>query len=92
VWGLYHGAFLIAERLIWGKAAGEAGSALRLRFLYCIPSVMVGWIIFRAGTMNQAGAFIGALLNPFAEHAFTLPPGLMGPRRCPLWRSWWPAA
>ena len=75
VWGLYHGVFITGERLIAGKSAKD----LRLpafRFLYCLPVVLVGWIIFRADTLGQAWVFVRALGKPLGENALTLPPSL----------------
>jgi len=59
VWGLFHGAFLVIERL---------GLAERLRRLprvarhaYLLLVVMIGWVFFRAPTLSAAGAFLLAL-------------------------------
>jgi alginate O-acetyltransferase complex protein AlgI len=46
------------------------------RFLYCLPVVLVGWIIFRSDTLGQAWVFVRALGKPLGENALTLPPSL----------------
>ncbi|MEL6506402.1 MAG: MBOAT family O-acyltransferase [Pseudomonadota bacterium] len=76
-WGLYHGLFLIGERIIWGKAAGQQSQPL-LRWLYLLPVVSIGWLLFRASSMDQVYQFLRALLNPFQASAFTLHPNLIG--------------
>ena len=59
VWGLYHGAFLVLERVGLG-AWLERRSAV-LRHAYVILAVMVGWVFFRADTLADALGFLGAM-------------------------------
>lgn len=75
IWGIYHGVFMIFERLL-GQARGLSFNARWLRYLYLLPVVAVGWIIFRAQDMAQAWAFITALVQPFAEGSLALGPEL----------------
>jgi alginate O-acetyltransferase complex protein AlgI len=52
IWGLYHGIFLVAERTrfgIWIDALPRP-----LRHSYTLLVVMVGWVLFRAGSFGQA--------------------------------------
>ena len=53
IWGLYHGTFLVMERL------GLADRLMRLwrplRHLYLLIVVMVGWVLFRADTLTFNG-------------------------------------
>jgi alginate O-acetyltransferase complex protein AlgI len=58
VWGLYHGGFLAFERgfrdrsvRVWSPLAHAA----------TLLVVLVGWVIFRAETLTQAGAFLAAM-------------------------------
>jgi alginate O-acetyltransferase complex protein AlgI len=59
VWGLFHGTFLVLERL------GLAGQVKRLpapvRHAYLLMAVMVGWVFFRADTLVEALAFLKAM-------------------------------
>ena len=59
VWGLYHGAFLVIERL--GAAAWLERRSPFLRHTYVMLVVLVGWVFFRADTMSQAGAYLAAM-------------------------------
>jgi alginate O-acetyltransferase complex protein AlgI len=59
IWGLFHGAFLVLERV---------GLADRLRTLprpvrhgYLLLVVMVGWVFFRADTLGAAAAMLRAM-------------------------------
>ncbi len=72
LWGLYHGAFLIIERIVWGRDASVKNSFV-LRLFYCLPVAIVGWIIFRAENMGQMVSFLTALASPFTDNAFVLP-------------------
>jgi len=59
IWGLFHGAFLVVERL------GLADRVMRLwrplRHAYVVIVVMVGWVFFRADTLPAAIGFLKAL-------------------------------
>ena len=78
VWGLFHGAFLVLERI------GLAHQIRRLRpglqHLYLLTVVMVGWVFFRADTLRGAVAFLGAMAGmaaseptPYTLHWFLTP-------------------
>lgn len=53
VWGFYNGAFLIMER--WGLGARLARLPRLIRHAYALLAIVVGWVIFRADTLPQAG-------------------------------------
>ena len=59
VWGLFHGAFLVAERV--GLAAAVKRLWTPLRHLYLLLVVMAGWVFFRADTLGGAIAFFKAM-------------------------------
>ena len=77
LWGLYHGAFLVIERL-WGRRHGAPRRTTKLakitkasavisrrppllRHAYVVLVVMVGWVFFRADTFGQAVGFLRAM-------------------------------
>jgi len=60
-WGVYHGAFLVLERLGLGALLGRAPRPVRHG--YTLLAVAVGWVLFRAPTLAQAGAVIGAMFG-----------------------------
>ena len=66
VWGLYHGSLLIVERYIHaGRGWRPVGPvAIALTFVL----VTIGWVFFRAPTVEAAGHFLSAM--------FLLGPGL----------------
>jgi alginate O-acetyltransferase complex protein AlgI len=69
VWGLYHGAFLVMERL--GLAAWISRRWRPLQHVYVMAVAMGGWVLFRSETFSQAMAFFSALAG-FAHGAGTV--------------------
>jgi len=61
IWGLYHGVFLVVERL--GFAKWLERQWLPIRHLYVVIVAMGGWVLFRSETFSQAMAFYSALLG-----------------------------
>src|SRR4029079_875958 len=58
IWGLFHGTFLVVERL--GLAAAIHRLWRPLRHLYLMLVVMIGWVFFRAETLPGSIAFLRA--------------------------------
>ena len=57
-WGLYHGSFLIIERL----GLGDRIERVRyLRHAYSLLVVMLGWVLFRSDSLDQMLAFMRAM-------------------------------
>ncbi|MEY2470180.1 MAG: alginate O-acetyltransferase complex protein AlgI, partial [Actinomycetota bacterium] len=63
VWGLYHGTFLVLERLRRNGTSNQP-SALVLRRLTTFLIVVVGWVFFRASSLADAGHFLYAMFVP----------------------------
>ena len=61
VWGLFHGAFLILERIGFGRLLARAPSLVG--HAYVLLVVIVGWVIFRAENMGQAADYLGVMAN-----------------------------
>jgi D-alanyl-lipoteichoic acid acyltransferase DltB (MBOAT superfamily) len=59
IWGIHHGAFLIAERA--GLASLLVRAPAWLARLYALLAVMSGWVWFRASDFEHALAFFAAL-------------------------------
>ena len=52
IWGLYHGFFLVLERLGLGVLLTRAGR--EVRHVYALLVVIVGWVFFRADDLPRA--------------------------------------
>ena len=59
VWGLYHGVFLVLERV--GLAVRVGVLPEPLRHAYAVLVVMVGWVFFRADTLASAVTMLAAM-------------------------------
>jgi alginate O-acetyltransferase complex protein AlgI len=58
-WGLFHGVFLVVERMKAGRMLESLWTPAR--HLYTLMVVAVGWVLFRADSMGQAEAFLAAM-------------------------------
>jgi len=73
IWGIFHGTFLVVERL--GLAAAVKRLWLPLRHAYLLLVVMVGWVFFRADTLTTSMAFLRTMFglqSPSEPTPFTL--------------------
>lgn len=61
VWGLFHGLFLIVERLGFGGFLKKQNNWLA--HFYTLFVVVIGWVIFRSENLNQAINYIYTLFN-----------------------------
>jgi alginate O-acetyltransferase complex protein AlgI len=58
-WGLYHGGFLVLERMGLGRALERLPSLPRRAYL--LMAVTVGWVFFRAETFGGALSMLSAM-------------------------------
>jgi len=69
VWGLFHGVFLIGERMVGERSLPRA---LRpLSHLYVLLTVLISWVLFRAENLTHAVEYLGAMAG-FAEGSGTV--------------------
>jgi alginate O-acetyltransferase complex protein AlgI len=61
VWGLFHGVFLIIERIGIGRWVEEKLGPFR--HAYVLVVVMVGWVFFNARTLSQAVTYLQAMFG-----------------------------
>jgi len=52
IWGVFHGCFLIIERLGWSKILDRLPSIIQISYTFLITSI--GWVFFRANSMSDA--------------------------------------
>jgi len=62
VWGLYHGAFLMAERFGLGRLLERLPKVIRHG--YALLAIVIGWVIFRAADLPSAGHYLKAMFAP----------------------------
>ncbi len=61
VWGLFFGILLIVEKLVYLDLLEKLPRFVGM--LYTLPLVMLGWIVFRSKTLEDALFLIGALFG-----------------------------
>jgi len=59
IWGLFHGAILVIEKLC-GVKPGVPGFSF-FKHVYVMLLVMIGWVFFRAETLEQATQYLMAM-------------------------------
>jgi alginate O-acetyltransferase complex protein AlgI len=59
VWGLYHGVFLVIERLGWSTVLARLPRPAR--HVYALLVAIVGWVFFRADTLSGAAGMLRAM-------------------------------
>ena len=62
LWGIYHGAFLVIERISGLRYAAHNKYRLARRFVTLII-VMVGWVLFRSENISQTIEFLAAMFT-----------------------------
>lgn len=59
-WGIYHGLWLVIERLFLSKYLNKLGVIASFTTFFV---VVIGWIFFRSGSVNQAFSFISHMVS-----------------------------
>lgn len=63
IWGIYHGIFILSERL-WLKKLLDKNPFKILNHLYAMIVVVFGWLLFRAPSMTFAVNLAKAMIRP----------------------------
>lgn len=78
VWGAYHGSLLVAERIVGVSDRAEPLLIVVGRRASTLLLVMIGWVLFRAGSVSDAGTLLvrmftwhGGGLDPAVDAALT---------------------
>ena len=77
IWGLWHGFFIVLERLFLGKILKKKILVL-IGNIYTLFVVLIGWVFFRAENMGQAFVILRNMLTPVSGHYALLE--LAGPK------------
>jgi alginate O-acetyltransferase complex protein AlgI len=74
VWGLYHGMFLVLERVGEKRLGWEVPMVVRRGYLLGV--VLVGWVMFRADNAHLAGSMLEAMVG-HSRHRSTYAPAVL---------------
>jgi len=58
-WGMFHGIFLLIERIGFGKVLDKLWNPVRS--IYAILVVIVGWVFFRIESINEAFQYLSVM-------------------------------
>jgi alginate O-acetyltransferase complex protein AlgI len=61
VWGMFHGMLLLVERLGLRHVLDRTSSVVASG--YTLLMVMVGWVLFRADSLHEAGHYLATMAN-----------------------------
>ena len=61
IWGLYHGLFIVIERILKGRLPFEVQPAIRMFFTFFI--VTIGWVFFRIENINLAKIYLNSMFS-----------------------------
>lgn len=64
LWGAYHGAILVAERLTGQRALDAVGLRAVTGRVITLLAVIVGWVLFRAESLSLATEMIATMFTP----------------------------
>jgi len=62
VWGLWHGLFLMIERLFKGREVNNK-KFIPLRYVITMLAVVVGWVFFRSPSLRYALKYLGIMFG-----------------------------
>jgi alginate O-acetyltransferase complex protein AlgI len=65
LWGAYNGLFLMLDRLFLLRVLDRMPRVLANAITLLI--IMVGWTVFRAGSLAQLGEFLSAMMHPVLQ-------------------------
>ena len=70
VWGIFHGMFLIIERIGFGKVLQKLPHIIRR--LYTMLIVITGWVFFRADNLTEAVKYLKYLFTPRLNNIYNV--------------------
>lgn len=70
VWGLWHGTFIIFEKLISLPKKNLKSPATAICHIYTMLIIVVGWVLFRADTLTAACSYLKRMfgISPESRH------------------------
>lgn len=66
-WGLYHGFFLVCDKLFWLEYARRLSRVTTTMLTFLL--VLCGWVLFRSDSFHEAWLHLSRMWNPFSQAA-----------------------
>lgn len=70
-WGMFHGFFMVVERLGFGRILDHPKAETPSR-IYTLLVVLVGWVLFRADSLTLAMQYLHAMFIPTLSSSFSV--------------------
>ncbi len=87
-WGVYHGVFLILDRIFLIKLMSKTGKGTRIILTFFL--VMIGWVFFRAANMSQAFFILSKMFSTdFRASNYMLDMKFWGIMGAAFFFAWW---
>lgn len=67
VWGMWHGFFLIMERILRNRNIAIFSMPTALKWVYTMLVVVIGWVFFRASDLAAAVAYVRCMFSFFVH-------------------------
>lgn len=64
LWGVFHGFFLVLDRLLLLRLFEQVGSVVSTTVTFIV--ILFSWVLFRAKDLPTAGAYAHRMLDPFS--------------------------
>lgn len=71
LWGLFHGMFMVMERLFLGKLLDKNPIKI-INYIYTLLVVMIGWVLFRAEKLDVALSIIKNMFIYKADNLYSV--------------------
>jgi alginate O-acetyltransferase complex protein AlgI len=75
IWGAYHGAFLILDRVFLIKVLGKLGKVPSIAFTFLV--VMIGWVVFRLENTPDIITYLTKLFSFNSSYRFETIPSFL---------------
>jgi alginate O-acetyltransferase complex protein AlgI len=72
VWGLYHGTFIVLDKLFWLNISKKIPRMINVVITFCL--IMFGWVFFRSESLVDAFVYFKALFGLSKTIAPQIPP------------------
>lgn len=67
IWGIYHGFFVILDKIFWLKLAERVPKLVNIIVTFIL--ILFGWVVFRAETLSSALVYWGRMLGVGSGYA-----------------------
>lgn len=67
IWGIYHGSFVVLDKIIWLKLSKKTPKALNIILTFFL--IIIGWALFKSDSMREAIQYLASMFNFFKTNS-----------------------